>query len=111
MKTDILTSYEKLIITMTTMIIVLLIGGCAAKRFPDRSVDSYEDCQSKGGIWYNDQCWKDFQEEDNLLESEVDDYVNTAMKAIESSAMVWTMKDTLFTQHWLFQLRMKRYFL
>lgn len=79
----------KLNVILFTTIVVLLSGTCASTgtKFTYKSINSYESCQNKEGIWYNDQCWKDFQEDESLSESEVDDYVNAAMAAIESSKM------------------------
>ncbi len=80
----------KLGVILFTAIVILLKGACASTdtRFTYKSVDSYERCQNKEGIWYNDQCWKDFQEDESLLESEIDDYVNAAMETIELSEML-----------------------
>ena len=64
-------------------ILTFLISSCS-KRLVYDSVKSDAKCTNKGGYWYKDKCWKDF-EDDAIAESEIDSIVTAQMSIINKS--------------------------
>ena len=74
-------NYKYIYIAFLTLL--LLVSACS-KTMYYKSVDSQSLCSTKGGYWYNNKCWKEF-EDDGIPESKIDSIVYSQMKIIEKS--------------------------
>jgi hypothetical protein len=71
-------------------ILALLIAGCNNKIVYD-SAKSNSQCSDLGGYWYNDKCWKDF-DDDGISKTKIDSTVAAQMKVINTSKLVFDNK-------------------
>lgn len=67
-------------------IAVLLLSSCATK-LAYNSAENSSQCSEIGGYWYNNKCWKDF-EDDGISKTEIDSTVSAQMKVINTSKLV-----------------------
>ncbi len=69
---------------------ILLITSCS-ESFVYKSIKTSSECSDKGGYWYNDKCWKDF-EDDGIPRSEIDSTVSAQTEIIEKSTFKFDNK-------------------
>jgi len=67
-------------------ILIFLISSCS-RSLVYYSIKNNFDCSEKNGYWYNNKCWKDF-ENDGILESKIDSTVSAQVKIIKKSTFV-----------------------
>ncbi len=73
-------------IFISIITIIFLTTSCSNKLVYN-SIKNNSKCSEKGGYWFNNKCWKDY-EEDGILKSEIDSTV---------SAQTEIMKKSIFT--------------
>lgn len=64
-------------------IIILLISSCTNK-LVYKSVKNSSQCSDKGGYWYNNKCWKGY-EDDGIVKTKIDSIVTADMGIIRNS--------------------------
>ena len=67
------------------LILLFLVSGCS-KNLVYNSIKSNSACSEKNGYWYNNKCWKDFEDE-GISEAKIDSAVIAQMKIIDKSKM------------------------
>ena len=78
---------RKIILNISAMVFTLLMSSCSETETETllfNSVKNVSACTDKGGYWYNDKCWKDF-EDDGILKSKIDSVVSAEMIVIKKS--------------------------
>lgn len=68
------------------LIVFLVISSCS-KSLVYNGVKSEIKCSNKNGYWYNNKCWKDF-DDDGILNSAIDSMVISEMKIISKSTFI-----------------------
>ena len=71
--------------------VFLFISSCS-KSLVYNSVKDNSQCAKKNGYWYNDKCWKDFEDE-GILKSDIDSIVSAQMIIINNSTI--TIDNTI----------------
>ena len=59
---------------------------------------SKEDCESKNGYWYENTCWKDFEQE-QIKDNEVTSYLEDYKKSIADITLNLNHKTYSFLNH------------
>lgn len=67
-----------------SILFLLFLGSSCSPKLAYNSIKSKSDCSDKGGYWYNNKCWKDY-EDDGIAELKIDSTVLSQMKIIEKS--------------------------
>jgi hypothetical protein len=74
---------KKYILNIGILILLFLISSCS-KNLVYNSIKSNSACSKKNGYWYNNKCWKDFEDE-GISEAKIDSTVIAQMKIIDKS--------------------------
>ncbi len=82
-KIKIIKMNRKNILNIAFIICIFFISSCSNK-LEYNSVKTSLECSDKGGYWYSDKCWKDF-EDDGIPKSVIDSTVSAQIDIIEKS--------------------------
>ena len=74
---------QKHILNIGILILLFLVSSCS-KNLVYNSIKSNSACSEKNGYWYNNKCWKDFEDE-GISEAKIDSTVIAQMKIIDKS--------------------------
>jgi hypothetical protein len=74
----------KRVITLAILIATILVS--CTPQLQIKSINSDQACNEKGGYWYNDKCWKDYEDE-GISEADIDSTVDAQMKIISKSVI------------------------
>ena len=75
--------------------VLLAISASCTTRFVYSSVNRKAECIERGGFWYKNQCWKDF-EYTGISALEIDSYVDSEMQKINDAILVINGKEYPF---------------
>ncbi len=78
---------KRLIFTSIGVITTIILLTNCSNKLVYNSIKNTSECSDIGGYWYNDKCWKDF-EDDGILKSEIDSTVSAQMEIIEKSTFI-----------------------
>jgi hypothetical protein len=76
---------KKHVLNIGILILLFLLSGCS-KNLVYNSIKSNSACSEKNGYWYNNKCWKDFEDE-GISEAKIDSTVIAQMKIIDKSKL------------------------
>jgi len=77
---------RKIILNIGVLILVFFLTSCS-KKLVYNTVKDKSQCADKDGYWYNNKCWKDF-ENDGIANLEIDSTVSAQMKIIKKSTFI-----------------------
>jgi hypothetical protein len=63
--------------------VILILSSCS-QSLEYKKTNSVEQCESKGGYWYNSRCWKEFKDE-GISKLKIDSTVVAQIKQIDST--------------------------
>jgi len=72
-------------IALLFLILIFTISCKTTDKLVAKQAKTQEQCNSKEGYWYNNKCWKDF-EDDGISKSKIDSVVSAEMKIIKKSS-------------------------